>query len=531
MHQQTSFSSGTQKAPPTQTLAEQTPAQSLAEQTAVQQEPVLLPSAHLFETSQLPRSFRTRDLVLFCLVAVLLVTNVPLVAGAGGASLLYWIFGFITFLIPSALIAAQLFRLFPGEAAVYQWTNRALGSFWDSFVGFFCNWWPGGAVGLTVEAGAVVSSLQMINVTWLSQPWQQGLAELVVLLIAQLLCFLPLRLLSQCLKVIMLCYLCMLALLGWAGIVWLIGGHPIQGDVSAHGWQIHPEQYPVFATVILALLGVAIPLNVGAEIIHRRAASRALFWGVIVIMAGYLISTVGVLMVLPPKDLTNASFMTELFTLAFGPTIGNVLGLLNACIMIIYFLFAATVYNQLFSRFLLTASIDRRLPATFARVSQRGVPMHAMIAQTIINSGFIILVFFLAPLFAPSNHQFSFVVFLVVMNGAAVVWNIAMIGLFLSGMVLFLRHRRQLAACQLVPAWILHTAAIVGIAAALVAIYSVFFAGSPVPDTLTNQEWGFWVLLIVLGSMAIGAVYSYLVPEAEDLAALLRTSKSPKPVQ
>jgi amino acid transporter len=519
MQQQASLSPSTQKAPLVPSPAVQAP---------VQQEPVLLPSARLFEAGWLPRILRTRDLFLFCLVAVLLVTNVPLVAGAGGASMIYWILGFLMFLIPSTLIAAQLFRLFPGEAAVYQWTNRALGNFWDSFVGFFCNWWPGGAVGLTVEAGAVVSSIQMINANWLSLPWQQGLAELGVLLVAQLLCFLPQHLLKQCLKVIVLCYLFMMFLLGWAGITWLISGHPIQGDVSAQGWQIHPEQYPIFATVILALLGVAIPLNVGAEIMHRHAANRALFWGVIVIMVGYLISTLGVLVVLPPKDLTNPSFMSEIFTLAFGPAIGGFLGLLNALVMITYFLFAATVYNQLFSRFLLTASIDRRLPATFAQLSQRGVPMNAMIAQTIINSGFIIMVFFLAPIFAPSNQHFSFVVFLVVMNGAAVVWNVAMIGLFLSGIVLFLRHPGQLAACKLVPNWILHTAAVVGIIASLVAIYSVFFAGSPVPDTLNNQEWGFWVLLIVLGSMAIGAVYSYLVPEAEDLAALLRTHKSLK---
>ena len=89
-----------------------------------------LPSASL-ET--LPRRLRTRDLFLYLIVAVFLFTNVPVVAMAGWASLLYWVLGFLMFLLPSALVAAQLFRLFPGDvgadlqkACARPWTVRAV---------------------------------------------------------------------------------------------------------------------------------------------------------------------------------------------------------------------------------------------------------------------------------------------------------------------------------------------------------------------------------------------------------------------
>ena len=73
-------------------------------------------------SEQLPRGWlweglRGRDLLVLCLFSVLLVTNVPVIAGAGGASFLYWGLGFLTFLIPSALVCAQLYRMFPGEGA------------------------------------------------------------------------------------------------------------------------------------------------------------------------------------------------------------------------------------------------------------------------------------------------------------------------------------------------------------------------------------------------------------------------------
>src|SRR5712692_5515319 len=145
-----------------------------------------LPSERL-GPGRLPQVLGTRDMTVLCLFAVLLVSNVSLIAGAGAAGYLYWCLGFLVFLIPSALICAPLYRLFPGEGAVYLWANEAFGSFWDTFIGFFCNWFPG-AIGLTIEAGAVVTYIQALNSNWLTLPWQQGVAEIIVLVAALGLC-------------------------------------------------------------------------------------------------------------------------------------------------------------------------------------------------------------------------------------------------------------------------------------------------------------------------------------------------------
>jgi amino acid transporter len=484
-----------------------------------------LPSEHP-PTGWLPRVLRPRDLTILCLFAVLLINNVQTVAGGGPSSFLYWSLGFLLFLIPSALICAQLYRLFPGEGAVYLWANKAFGSFWDTFLGFFCNWWPG-AIGLTVEAEAVVSSIQGINGNWLSAPWEQGVVAVLALILAQALCYLGQRSLQRILNTAFYAYASMFALVGLAGLIWIIGGHPLQSDFSARAWQLNPSNYPIFATVTVALLGMAIPLNLGAEVTDERQGHKYLLWSTLIIIVAYLFVTLAALAVLSPNDLKNPAFIGVLFQHVFGPALGTTLTVIYYLILAVYFVCATAAFNAMFSRLLLVSSMDRRLPGAMRRLNKNRVPFNAMLVQTVLNAIFIIILFFIAP--SSSNPELSLTVFLVVLNGASTVWNIAMIGLFLCGIFLFIRYSAQLARRWIVPPLVLHLAAAFGIVVACVSIYSTFFVGSPVPDVLNNQDWVFWVLLIVLASLTIGAVYSFLVPEAEDLAELTQSKPAASP--
>ncbi|GAC1620684.1 MAG: hypothetical protein NVS4B11_13050 [Ktedonobacteraceae bacterium] len=490
--------------------------------------PVELPSEQL--GGWLPRVLNTKDMTVLCLFSVLLVSNVQLIAGAGGSAYIYWWLGFLFFLIPSALTCGQLYRLFPGEGAVYLWANKAFGSFWDTFLGLFCNWFPG-AIGLTIEAGAVVTSVQALNANWLAVPWQQGLVEILVLVVAQGLCQLGQRRLMSILTWVFLAYISMIVLLGLAGLVWIASGHAVQGDFSAHGWQVSTANYPVFATVIVSLLGMAVPLNLGAEVMNQRSGGHYLRWGVIITVVGYLVATFGVLAVLPPKDITNPAFVAEIFSLSFGPVVGTFLGVLNDLILVAYFVCATAAFNLIFARLLLVAGADRRLPRAMQRLSRQRVPANAMLTQTILNVVFVAILFFVVPAFAPANQGLSFVVFLVTINGASVIWNIAMIGLFLCGILLFVRYKRQLIGRWIAPPIVLFLAAGLGIFSSAVAIYSTFFAGSPVPQALGNGDWDYYVLLVVLGSLAVGAAYSFLVPEVEDLMALANIERPERPRQ
>jgi glutamate:GABA antiporter len=486
-----------------------------------------LPSGRL-RPGWLPQVMTTRDMTVLCLFSVLLVSNVPLIAGAGAAGYLYWLLGFLTFLIPSALICAQLYRLFPGEGAVYLWANKAFGSFWDTFIGLFCNWFPG-ALGLTIEAGAVITYIQALNSNWLTLPWQQGIAEILVLVTAQCLCLFRQRLLQNILNVVFFAYSSCFILLGFAGLIWIGSGHAPQADFSAHAWQLGPTNWPFFALVIVSLLGMAVPLNMGAELVNQQVGRRYLTWGVIITVVGYLFATFGILTVLPPKDLLNPAFIAEVLTLAFGPIVGAFLGVMIQVILVIYFVCATAAFNTMFARLLVVAGVDRRLPLSIQRLNSRRVPFNATMLQTALNVVFVAVIFFLAPTFAPSNQSLSFVVFFITINGASVIWYIAMIGLFLCGILLCTRYSHRLVGKWIAPPAVLYITAVLGIASSGIAIYSTFFAGSPIPQVLNNADWVYYLLLVVLSSLAVGAAYSFLVPETEDLVALISAQKGVKP--
>src|SRR5438105_6234727 len=134
----------------------------------------------------LPKVLNTFDMVAIFVAIVLFISNSAVMAGgAGPAAYIYWGLGFITFLIPGAIVTGQLGLMFPGEGSIYVWTNKAFGAFLGFFAGF-CAWWPGILV-MIATGDVVVSFIQQLGiqisptVTLLSEPWQQGAVIVAVI--------------------------------------------------------------------------------------------------------------------------------------------------------------------------------------------------------------------------------------------------------------------------------------------------------------------------------------------------------------
>src|SRR6266702_709767 len=127
----------------------------------------------------LPRVLNTTDMTIIFLAIVLFVVQASVIQGAGPAAFTYWGLGFLLFLIPGALVTAQLGLMFPQEGSLYVWTQKALGPFAGFFAGF-CAWWPGVLV-MVATADLVVTLWQFIEPGALSKTWQQMIVILAVL--------------------------------------------------------------------------------------------------------------------------------------------------------------------------------------------------------------------------------------------------------------------------------------------------------------------------------------------------------------
>ncbi len=122
-------------------------------------------------------------------------------------------------------------------------------------------------------------------------------------------------------------------------------------NYAPHSWLPTAATATFYSAVILALLGIEVPLNMGVEVAHPRAITRYLFWGSAVVIVGYLLGTFGILNAVPLADQGNPSAVAEAVQKGFGGA-GTFLGILVNIIFIGFFIFNTAVYNYSFGRLL-----------------------------------------------------------------------------------------------------------------------------------------------------------------------------------
>src|SRR6059058_6589491 len=148
----------------------------------------------------LPKVLGRFDMIAIFVAIVLFAVQGSVVQQAGAAAFVYWILGFLTFLIPGAIVTGQLGLMFPGEGSIYVWTNKAFGPFLGFFAGF-CAWWPGILVMIATGA-AVVALIQQLNSNFLTEPWQQGLVIIAVIAFSFVLSILRFRVTQNLVNVV-----------------------------------------------------------------------------------------------------------------------------------------------------------------------------------------------------------------------------------------------------------------------------------------------------------------------------------------
>src|SRR2546427_8126569 len=207
----------------------------------------------------LPRVLNSADMTIIFVAIVLFIVNASAIQRAGPAAYTFWILGFVAFLIPGALVTAQLGLMFPQEGSLYVWTQKALGPFWGFFAGF-CAWWPGILV-MAATGDAVVSIWQFIDTGGLPKNWEQGLVILAVLWFSAVLSVMRLRMTQNYANVAVIFYGAAIFVIGLAGILWLIGdGHSAtRGFVRVHNCGPHDRPWAPLRRVLLAPPGREVP--------------------------------------------------------------------------------------------------------------------------------------------------------------------------------------------------------------------------------------------------------------------------------
>src|ERR671938_436389 len=401
----------------------------------------------------LPRVLNSADMTIIFVAIVLFIVNASAIQRAGPSAYTFWIVGFVAFLIPGALVTAQLGLMFPQEGSLYVWTQKALGPFWGFFAGF-CAWWPGILV-MAATGDAVVTIWQFID----------------------------------------------------TGILWLIGdGHSATGGFGTFdNWLPHGGTWTLFGLVILALLGIEVPLNMGVEIVDMRAIKRYLFWGSLVVMIGYLWATFGTMMNLPGSKSTGG--LADIFVAVQHAFWGaQAWAVIIALIALWFFVSNTVVYNYSFSRLLFVSGLEQRMPRQLGTVNERTkVPVNAIVVQTVLASGVTVVAF--GPWFGSDNTN---KIFWMLQAAVTVIWCISMVLLFADIYLVKRAFPQKFEEVRVAPDWLLFSCGIVGIGASVVGIVVTF--KTPWVTQWTTHSWRVWLAIIVIVS-ALVAIAIYAISE------------------
>src|SRR5437588_653438 len=341
--------------------------------------------------------------------------------------------------------------------------------------------------------------------------WAQGIIILAVIWFSSALSILRFRVTQNMVNGVFVIYGAAILTVALAGLAWLLGGHAAANDFSRPAFGLNSGNATFYGLVILALLGIEVPLNMGVEIRDRKTITSYLLWGSIVVMVGYLVLTFGTMVTVPVKGVNSTTAILTAVQTSLGAFLAGAVTL----VMVAFFIFNTTVYNYSFARLLFVSGLDRRLPAFIGRVNRNKVPQNAVLVQAVITTILTAIAYFVFG----GNTNISVGIYIALQAAVTVIWCLSMVFLFTDVLVIRSKYPEEFKREQLVPFGVFWAAAIAGAIASAVGvlvtltggwIFTGHLQGSWNPAVIDNGPWILIVGSVGIASLAV-AVVVYLL--------------------
>lgn len=337
-----------------------------------------------------------RDLVMFYLVSTLSLRWIAVAASAGPSSVVIWMVGLITIFVPLAMCVLELSSRYPDEGGMYVWSKRAFGDF-AAFLTGWVYWTSNLPYFPAVLYFAGSNALYVGGSRW------RGLESSALFFVAFSLFGILLALVLNIVGLGVGKWLSNVGALGmWVpiGLLWLVGalawwklGSATMFTASSVKPSLNFDTIGVWATILYAFSGSESASFMGGEIKSARTTiPRALVVAGALITAGYIFSTVAILVTLPPGKVSSLEGIMQAISSSAERIGWSGLGPAVALLICVANLGGVGAYLAALSRIPFVVGIDRYLPPAFARVHPRwGTPYVALVVQAICCGLFVVL--------------------------------------------------------------------------------------------------------------------------------------------
>ncbi len=337
------------------------------------------------------------SLILLIIGSIDNIRNLPSSALFGSSSIFFFLFGAVLFLIPTALVAAELASAFPQGGGVYHWMKRALGekmgvcAVWLQWINTMV-WYP------TILSFIAGSIAYLINPALAASPLYILCVVVVLFWTLTGINFFGIRTSA---RVNSLCGLIgtifpLLLLIG-LGAFWVIRGEPLQINFTSA--EILPSletsaTWVSLISVMASFLGMEL-CGVHVNEIERpnRNFPKAVLIAAAFILFSMLFGSLAIALILPKGDINLVSGVLQVFSSLFAHLHLSWCTPFLALLIIIGSI--GNMVNWLISpaKGLFFASKDGFLPPFLTKTNRFGAPSRILIIQAILVSVFASFLF------------------------------------------------------------------------------------------------------------------------------------------
>lgn len=342
----------------------------------------------------------TIPLTLLITGAIDSVRNLPATALFGSSLVFFFVLGALVFLIPTAIISAELSASSPEKSGIYHWVSGALGS----KAGMFAAWlqW----INTMVWFPTILSFIAGTATYFIDPNLAQNKSYLVCIILSLFWSMTAINLkgFHTSAKLANTCtffgmILPMVLIIGLA-LLWVITSKPLQIHFTAESMLpsfSHGENWISLTAVIASYLGIELA-TVHIKEVHEPHATfpRALLLSVFMILVTMILGSLAIAMVVPREQINLVAGVMQAFSNFFAayhlswliPVITGMLLIGSIGNMVSWLISPA--------KSLLFAAEDGYLPAFFAKKNRHGVAGNLLITQAVVVS-LVCLAFLLMP--------------------------------------------------------------------------------------------------------------------------------------
>jgi amino acid transporter len=435
------------------------------------------------------------SLVMITVGSVDSIRNLPTTALFGSHLIFFFLLGALFFLIPAALISAELAATYPEQGGIYIWVKRAFGNRWGFIAIWFqwienVMWYPtilafvAGTIGYLINPALVTNKI-FLTATILCCFWGATFINLLGMKASG-------RFSSLC---AISGLLIPMALIIGLGAAWYFSGQPLQIQFTAQSLlpDLHQSNMWVALTgIILSFCGVEIATVHAGDVANpQRAFPRALAFSAIIIISTLILGSLSIAIVLPNAQISLVAGIMQACDAIFS--LFHISWMLPVIAAMLVLGIMGSVSNWIIAptKGLLVAAKDGNLPQHLCKENKHQAPTAILIYQAVIVS-IVSLVFLLMP---SVNSSYWLLTVL-----AAQLYMFMYLLMFAAGIVLRLREPTRESAFR-VPGGTfgLVLVGLMGIVGSLATVIVGFIP----PDNIQIGSLFFYESLLVTGLISM----------------------------